>query len=217
MPIPKLVLGFLLGAAVVTVLDFILTPHLKPLLKLLWTPEAAGWAQVVGTVGAILAAAWIAGWQQRKTSRLARESEIRRAKAAAGYIVPILKIIEFDVANLIRYSQALKNGASVRALKQLHYQFRPLPPIQFVLENADSLPGESNLGVPQLLSLRELTANNIDILLERHGPDGSFSNSEVSTILRWLEMMKSLLGDMYNDLRAVHDEPLKKLLDQSPL
>jgi hypothetical protein len=210
--IPELVLGFLFGVAFITTAAIILTPHSDPLWTLLWTPEAAGWGQVIGTIGAILAAAWIAGWQQRKTLRLSRERELRRAKAAAGYIVPILKIIQFDVKHLIECSQMVKSGASVRTLKGLRYEFRPLPSIQFVLENADSLPGDSNLAVPQLLSLRELAANDIRILLDRHAPDGQFSSAELNAILKWLEMMKTLVDELFDELKSIHDDPIGRLL-----
>jgi hypothetical protein len=215
--VPEVVLGFLFGIALTTVMTIICAPHSETLWKLFWTPEAAGWGQVIGTVGAILAAAWIAGWQQRKATRLTRESELRRAKAAAGYIVPILKIIQFDVNHLIGCSKMVQNGAPVAKLLALRYEFRPLPSIQFVLENADSLPGDANLAVPQLLSLRELTANNIGILLERHGPNGRFTNAELSVILRWLEMMKTLVDELFDDLKAIHDDPIARLLNQASL
>ena len=37
--------------------------NLSDKLAVLWSPEAAGWAQAIGTILAILGAAWIAGRQ----------------------------------------------------------------------------------------------------------------------------------------------------------
>src|SRR4051794_32131171 len=72
-----------------------------------------------------------------------------------------------------RYSQPMAvQRMTVGELRLPQYQFRDLPPfVPFVLENAHLLPGTAVVAVPQLLSLRELVANEIQTSLQRRGPE----------------------------------------------
>jgi hypothetical protein len=51
---PVILLGFLLGTAAMAVATILMGSYS------LWSQEAAGWAQAIGTIGAIFGAAWIA-------------------------------------------------------------------------------------------------------------------------------------------------------------
>jgi hypothetical protein len=129
--------------------------------------------------------------------------------------VPILKIIEYDVGEILAaYSR--EQRMTVGELRQPQYQFRELPPfIPFVLENAHLLlPDTAIIDVPQLLSLRELVANDIQTVLARRDPEEILSNEEVRVITRWLGMMRHLVDEIYELLKAIHDPPITQLLEQ---
>jgi len=78
-------LGFALGGS----LRFTADHSGKTLSDALWSQEAAGWAQAVGTFLAIVAASVVAGWQMRRSNdlerdRVQREEFAARALLAAG-------------------------------------------------------------------------------------------------------------------------------------
>lgn len=159
---PEFAFGLLLATAAWATVTILMGP------RSLWSSEAAGWAQAIGTIVAVLGAAWIAGWQDRKTRQRNAEQQIKKAKSVAGCFVPILKIIEYDVRHLKHLTLEAQNGMPVDVLKRAGYQFREIPPsVSFVLQNADLLPGDAIVSVPHFLSLRELLANDIVTVL-RH-------------------------------------------------
>ena len=126
--------------------------------------------------------------------------------------MPILKIIEYDVRELTILTQKAIEGMTVENLRTSGYQFRELPlSVSFVLDNADLLPGDAILSVPQLLSLRELVANDIRVVL-RHRELGHalvLYREGLRLILRWLVLTRST-----EILRELHDEPITRLLRQ---
>jgi hypothetical protein len=174
----------------------------------------ASWVEALGVIGAIFGSAWIARWQDRKTHRRELEQQTKKAKSAAGCFVPILKIIEYDVKELIA-AYCRMPTMTVGELRQPQFQFHRLPSsVSFVLENAHLLPEEAIVSVPQLLSLRELAANNIEIVLERRQPNEVLSDKELYVIRRWLDMMQKLVDETYELLKAIHDPPITQLLGQ---
>ena len=123
----------------------------------------ASWVEAIGVIGAIVGAAWIARWQDRKIRRREHNQQVKKAKAVAACFVPMLKMIEYDVKELTTAYCSVRRK-TVQELRQ--YRFQKLPSsASFVLENAYLLPGEGIISVPQLLLLRELAGNNIEISL----------------------------------------------------
>ena len=151
-----------------------------------WIEEHRGLASFAGVILAIFGSVWVAGSQDRKTHRREREQQTKKAKSVAGCFVPILKIIEYDVGEILAaYSREPR--MRVGELGQPQYQFRELPPfVPFVLENAHLLPDNAIIDVPQLLSLRELVANDIQTVLLRRSPVELLDNEEVRAITTWL-------------------------------
>lgn len=173
----------------------------------------APWVEALGVFVAIVGSVWVARWQDRRTRRREREQETIKAKSVAACFVPILKIIEYDVREI---STALPR-MTVQELRQPRYQFRELPPSgSFVLDNAYLLPGEAIVSVPQLLSLRELVANDIRVVLARHAPAELLSDEEMHVITTWLGMMQGLVDEIYEQLDAIHDTAITQLLEQEP-
>jgi hypothetical protein len=173
----------------------------------------ASWVEALGVIAAIFGAAWIARWQDRKTHQREREQQTKRAKSVAACFVPILKIIEYDVKEITRAYRS-QHRMKVQELGQ--YRFHELPSsVSFVLENAHLLPGDAIISTPQLLSLRELAANNIEVCLARRRPDEVLSDEELNIITQWLGMMQTLVGENYDLLQKIHDESIKTLLKQS--
>jgi hypothetical protein len=72
--LPELILGFFLGTAAMAVAVILMGSY--PL----WSQEAAGWAQAIGTAVAVVSAVWIAGSQDRKTQRRNAEQQTKKAK-----------------------------------------------------------------------------------------------------------------------------------------
>jgi hypothetical protein len=158
-----IVLGFVVGTATAAIVTMLMGPYS------LWSQEAAGWAQAIGTVLAIAGAAWIATSQDRKTQQRQREQQIKTGKSVVACVVPMVKIIEGDLPELLcQYSHV---GVPLIVLKK---RFRELPSYSpFVLENASLLPGDAIVTVPQLLALRELTASSPTITASNHAPPGA--------------------------------------------
>jgi hypothetical protein len=117
---PELILGFFLGTAAMAVATIFMGSYS------LWSQEAAGWAQAIGTIGAILGAAWIARWQDRKTQQRNAVQQTKKGKSVAACLVPIVKIIEYDVQQLKQLTLLAQSGGSFDDLKRQGYQFREL-------------------------------------------------------------------------------------------
>jgi hypothetical protein len=176
----------------------------------------APWVEALGVFVAIVGSVGIARWQDRRTRRREREQQTFKAKSVAGCFVPILKIIEFDVRE-ISAAYVRVPRMTVQELRQPRYQFRELPPsVSFVLDNAYLLPGEAIASVPQLLSLRELVANDIRVVLARHAPAELLSDEEMHVITTWLGMMQGLVDEIYEQLEAIHDTAITQSLEQEP-
>ena len=63
--------------------------------------EAAGWAQAIGTVAAILAAAHIAGRQQRDAAETAKADRQSRARTLAYRLYPLVVDIENELTRVL--------------------------------------------------------------------------------------------------------------------
>jgi hypothetical protein len=171
----------------------------------------ASWVEAIGVIGAIVGAASIARWQDRKIRRREHDQQTKKAKAVAACFAPMLKMIEHDVKELTTAYCSVRRK-TVQELRQ--YRFQELPSsASFVLENAYLLPGEGIVSVPQLLLFRELAAGGIDSLA-RLRPEQVLSNEEVRAITMWLGLMQQLVDESYDLLKDIHDTPITKLLKE---
>jgi hypothetical protein len=172
----------------------------------------ASWVEALGVFIAIWGSVSTARWQDKKTHRREREQQTKKGKSVVGCFVPILKIIEYDVREMAATYRRART-ATVQELRQC--RFRELPAsVSFVLENAHLLPGEAIISVPQLLSLRDLAKNDIETVSGRRRPEDVLSTAELTTILSWLDMMQSLIDEIYRFLERFHDAPITKLLKE---
>src|SRR4051812_47221572 len=87
----------------------------------------ASWVEALGVIAAIWGAVHIARWEDRRTHRREREQQIRKAQSVAGCFVPILKIIEYDVGEILAAYGRVQR-MTVGELRLPRYQFRNLPP-----------------------------------------------------------------------------------------
>jgi hypothetical protein len=124
----ELILGFFLRTAAMAVAVILMGSYS------LWSQEAAGWAQAIGTAVAVVSAVWIAGSQDRKTQRRNAEQQIKKAKSVVACFVPILQTIRYDVHELIGLTRHAQEEMPTDAIKASGYHFRELPHyVSFVL------------------------------------------------------------------------------------
>ena len=175
----------------------------------------ASWVEALGVTVAILGSVGVARWQDWRIRQREREQQIRKGKSVAGCLVPILNTIDFDVRELLE-AYRREPRMTVGELRQPQFQFRALPFLPFVLDNAHLLPGNAIIDVPQLLSLRELAVNNIQTGLSpaRGSNDRVLSDEEVRVITKLLGWMQKLIADIYGQLEAIHETSITQLLEQ---
>ena len=175
----------------------------------------ASWVEALGVIVAILGSVWVARWQDRRIRQREREQQIRKGQSVAGCLAPILNTIEFDVRELLE-AYRREPRMTVGELGQPQFQFRHLPFLPFVLDNAHLLPGNAIIDLPQLLSLRELAVNNIQTGLSpaRGNSDRVLSDEEVRVITKLLGWMEKLIAEIYGQLEPIHDKTITQLLAQ---
>jgi hypothetical protein len=181
----------------------------------LWSQEAAGWAQAIGTAVAVVSAVWIAGWQDRKTQRRNAEQQTKKAKSVVACFKPILQTIKSDVEVLIGLTRYAQEEMPSDAIKATGYHFRELPHyVSFVLDNADLLPGDAIMNAPQLLAFRECAANEMAMILQYEKIDLEKYLEGLSNIMKWLVLMQQLIKELDVLLVDLHDRPVTRLLDK---
>jgi hypothetical protein len=219
-PLPEFILGFLCAIAIVAIAGLLFSmPDLGGLGSALWSPEAAGWAQALGTILALAGTYLIAGRQHRFTTKTANEDSLRRAKILAIFFTPFLKTIEVDVNELKDFCDKYKN-IGVRNLGQIDLEqirFRPISATEFLLSNAHHFPGSLCDSIPQLLAFRSVTDANLKAIVQRGKEVGLIDASLIRPIGDWLELMQKIVADIYGELPDLHDQSLKILLERANL
>ncbi|MCK1595555.1 hypothetical protein [Bradyrhizobium sp. 164] len=121
----------------------------------------AAWFQAVGSVGAIVAAIWVARHQTNVTRTIAKEELARQSEAVSALatvhalnirneIRRIRKIIADNEANL----EVLGKSGAQAALVDLLFTSTGID--SYLLSSASSLPKEARLSYPQLIALKEM-------------------------------------------------------------
>lgn len=173
----------------------------------LWSQEAAGWAQAAGTLFAILATWAFSTIALRRSKEAEERLALKKAKALSHFFVPALRTIEADVADLSAVVQQYQNIGirNLHGFDLANFRFRPISSVDLILENAHNFPNELSVTIPQLLGFRAITDVNLIMLTERAGKTGYIDGNHLKPLLKWLELMRTLLKDIYRDMPSVHD------------
>lgn len=119
------------------------------------------WFQAVGSVGAIIAAVWVARHQTNVTRSIAKEELARQSEAVSALAIihalnirneirRIRKIIADDEANL----GVLEKSGAGAALVNLLFTSTGID--SYLLSNASALAREARLSFPQVIALKEM-------------------------------------------------------------
>jgi len=210
---PEFASGFLLASAIFA-LGAALSAGSGSILAKLCSQEAAGWAQAIGTVLAIWGTFRISNRQHFASVEINRETSLRKAKSLSAFLGPTLKTIEADIEQLILFCSQHKN-IGVRNLRKIDFdqvRFRPIPSLEFLLSNAHNFPGTLSTSLPQLLGFRNIVDTNIELLIRRGEKIGFIDGSYLAPQLEYLNLMKEVLGDVYNEFPDLHDKTIQQLM-----
>jgi hypothetical protein len=201
--------SFIIGVLLTTATFSTLAIFLSSSEMKLWSPEAAGWAQAVGTVFAIFGSFAIANYQSNQARILDEKDAKRKARSICYFFVPSLKTIEADVTSLIEFCEQHKN-VGIRDLSQLQnlahpIRFRDISHIEIILNNAHTFPDRLSVSIPQLLGFRAIIDENLAHLTRLSEKTKMIDGYRLRLLLNWLVPMKNLIAEIYEDMPEVHD------------
>lgn len=212
-PNQEFILGFLCAIALSAIVAA--CSQTETMIHSLWSQEAAGWAQAIGTVLAIFGAVKIADRQFRKSEHAAHIREVRKAKSLILFVGPFLKVLNSETDRLIDFCEQNKNIGLTTPFK-LHLgtvTFRSLPGRDYVLNNAHTLPGDVAADLSQLIAFRDIIAEALYVIIKKSRATKTIAPTELESLLEWLKLMKGLIAEILEKLPEIHDQPIAKILD----
>lgn len=175
------------------------------------------WFQAIGSVGAIIAAIWVARHQTKVTRTIAKEELARQSEAVSALAIVhtlnirneirrIRKIIAENEANL----GVLQKSGAEAALVNLLFTSTGID--SYLLSNASALAKEARLSFPQVIALKEMYNARMRELYEgmekAKDTDLPAVNNASQTLLGAIE---TLLDEMRKAAGATNDAAVLKM------